>query len=143
MSLSWRNVHREGQKVMRRSVGVMTLSLFCAGHDAICRHIFSHFVIPSYPLQIVKTDFQLETSPSTPTLCLLSVSHCSIQLIILFPILCDFNLSISLCCGTFSNAFWKSKYIISTGDLSSTHLVISSKKYNKFVIHDLVFRNQC
>ena len=27
----------------------------------------------------LKTDFQLETSPSTTTLCLLSVSHCSIQ----------------------------------------------------------------
>ena len=44
----------------------------------------------------LKTDFQLETSPSTTTLCLLSVSHCSIQLIILFPIPCDINLSISL-----------------------------------------------
>ena len=44
----------------------------------------------------LKTDFQLETSPSTTTLCLLSVSHCSIQVIILFPIPCDFNLSISL-----------------------------------------------
>ena len=57
----------------------------------------------------VMTDFQLETSPSTTTLCFLSVSHCSIQLIILFPIPCDFNLSISLWCGTLSNAFWKSK----------------------------------
>ena len=44
----------------------------------------------------LKTDFQLETSPSTTTLCFLSVSQCSIQLIILFPIPCDFNLSISL-----------------------------------------------
>ncbi len=44
----------------------------------------------------LKTDFQLETSPSTTTICLLSVSHSSIQLIILFPIPCDFNVSISL-----------------------------------------------
>ena len=57
----------------------------------------------------LKTDFQLETSPSTTTLCILSVSHCSTQLIILFPIPCDFNLRISLWCGTLSNAFCKSK----------------------------------
>ena len=44
----------------------------------------------------LKTDFQLEASPSTTTLCLLSVSHCSIQLIIVFPIPCAFNMSISL-----------------------------------------------
>ena len=57
----------------------------------------------------LKTGFQFETSPSTTTLCLLSVSHCSIQFIILIPIPWDFNLSISLWCGTLSNAFWKSK----------------------------------
>ena len=34
----------------------------------------------------LKTDFQLtETSLSTTTLCLLSVSHCSIQLLYCFP----------------------------------------------------------
>ena len=57
----------------------------------------------------LKTGFQFETSPSTTTLCLLSVSHCCIQFIILIPIPWDFNLSISLWCGTLSNAFWKSK----------------------------------
>ena len=41
----------------------------------------------------LKTDFQLEASPSTTTLCFLSVSYCSVQLIILFAIPCDFNLS--------------------------------------------------
>ena len=40
----------------------------------------------------LKTGFQFETSPSTTTLCLLSVSHCSIQFIILIPIPWDFNL---------------------------------------------------
>ena len=44
----------------------------------------------------LNTDFQIETSPYTTTLCFLSVSHCSIQLIILFSIPCAFNLSISL-----------------------------------------------
>ena len=43
---------------------------------------------------LLKTDVQQETSQSTTTLCLLSVSHCSIQLIILFPISCAFNLRI-------------------------------------------------
>ncbi len=44
----------------------------------------------------LKTDVQIETTPSTTTLCLLSVSHYSIQLTILCPMPCDFNLSISL-----------------------------------------------
>ena len=65
-------------------------------NNKIC-HIIDHCGTP------LKPDFQLETSPSTTTLCLLSVSHCSIQLIILFPIPCDFNVSISLWCGTLSN----------------------------------------
>ena len=50
----------------------------------------------------LKNDIQLETSPSTTTLCLQSVGECSIQLIIRFPIPCDFNLSIRFWCGTFS-----------------------------------------
>ena len=38
------------------------------------------------------TNFQLETSPSTTAHCLLSVSHCSIQLIVMFPTPRDFIL---------------------------------------------------
>ena len=53
----------------------------------------------------LNTDFQLDTSPSTTTLCLLSVNQCSIQLIILFHIPCDFNVCISIWCGTLLNAF--------------------------------------
>ena len=51
----------------------------------------------------LETDFQLKTSPCTTSLCLLSVSHCSIQLILQFPIPRDFNLRISLCCVTPNN----------------------------------------
>ena len=54
------------------------------------------------PLQ---TDFQFETSPSTTTLYLLSISHFSIQLIISFPIPWAFSLSSNLWCGTLSKAF--------------------------------------
>ena len=43
-----------------------------------------------------KTVFQFETSLSTTTLCLMLLSHCSIQFIILITIRWDFNLSISL-----------------------------------------------
>ena len=57
----------------------------------------------------LKTDFQFETSPSTTTLCLLSISHFSIQLIIPFPMPWAFSLSSSLWCGTLSKAFLKSK----------------------------------
>ena len=42
--------------------------------------------------------------------------------VILMTIPWDFNKSISLLCGTLSNDFWKSKYIVSTGDAPSTHL---------------------
>ena len=44
----------------------------------------------------LKTDFQFETSPSTTTHCLLSVSHCSIQSVMLSPIPWAFNLSSNL-----------------------------------------------
>ena len=44
----------------------------------------------------LKTDFQFETSPSTTTRCLLSVSHCSVQSIIPSPIPWAFNLSSNL-----------------------------------------------
>ena len=44
----------------------------------------------------LKTDFQFETSPSTTTHCLLSVSHYSIQSIKLTPIQWAFNLSSNL-----------------------------------------------
>ena len=37
----------------------------------------------------------------------------------------------------------KTKYIISTSDPSSIYLVVSSKKQNIFVKHDLAFRNPC
>ena len=57
----------------------------------------------------LKTDFQFETSPSTTTRCLLSVSHCSIQLVMLSPIAWAFNLSSNRWCGILSKAFWKSK----------------------------------
>ena len=91
----------------------------------------------------LKTDFQFETSPSTTTLCLLSISHFSIQLIIPFPMPWAFSLSSSLWCGTLSKAFLKSKWIISTGDPSSTHFVTSSKKHKVFVKHYLAFKNPC
>ena len=42
----------------------------------------------------LKTDFQFETSPSTTTRCLLSVSHCSIQSI--KPSQIPYNLSSNL-----------------------------------------------
>ena len=42
----------------------------------------------------LKTDFQFETSPSTTTRCLLSVSHCSIQPVMLSPIPWAFNLRV-------------------------------------------------
>ena len=44
----------------------------------------------------LKTDFQFETSPSTTVRYLLSVSHCSIQSIMLSPIPWAFNLSSNL-----------------------------------------------
>ena len=91
----------------------------------------------------LKNDFHFETSPSTATLCLLSISHFSIQLIIPLPMPWAFSLSSNLWCGTLSKAFLKSKYIISTGDPSSTHFVTSSKKHKMFVKHDLAFRNPC
>ena len=53
----------------------------------------------------LKTDFQFETSSSTTTLCLLSISHYSIQLIIPFPMPWAFSLSSILWCGTLSKAF--------------------------------------
>ena len=53
----------------------------------------------------LKTGFQFETSPSTTTLCLLSISHFSIQLIIPFPMPWAFSLSSSLWGGTLSKAF--------------------------------------
>ena len=55
----------------------------------------------------LKTGFQFKTSPSTTTVRLQLVNHRSIQVIILIPVPWDFNLSISLLCGTLSNAFWK------------------------------------
>ena len=54
----------------------------------------------------LKTDFQFETFPSTTTLCLLSISHFSIQLIISFPLPWAFSLSSNLWCGTLSKAFF-------------------------------------
>ena len=75
----------------------------------------------------LRTDFQFEISPSTITLCLLWVSHFSIQFITSLPIPWAFSLSNNLWCGTFAKAFWKSKYTTSTGDPSSTHFVISFK----------------
>ena len=44
----------------------------------------------------LKTDFQFEISPSTITLCLLCVSHFSIQLITSLPIPWAFSLSINV-----------------------------------------------
>ena len=89
----------------------------------------------------LNNDFQFETSPLSTTLCLLSISHFSIQLIIPFPMPRAFSLSSNLWCGTLSKAFLKPKYIISTGDHSS--FVTSSKKHNMFAKHDLAFRNPC
>ena len=89
------------------------------------------------------TQNRFETSPSTTTLCLLSMSHFSIQLIIQLPMPWAFSFSSNLWCGTLSKAFFKSKYIISTGDPSSTHFVTSSKNHKIFVKHDLAFRNPC
>ena len=53
----------------------------------------------------LKTDFQFENSPSTTTLCLISVSHCYILFIIMIPKSLGLNLSNSLWCGTLSNDF--------------------------------------
>ena len=52
-----------------------------------------------------KTDFQFEISPSISTLCLLCVSHFSVQLITSLPIPWAFSLSYNLWCGTLSKAF--------------------------------------
>ena len=57
----------------------------------------------------LKTYFQFEISPSTITLCLLCVSHFSIQLITSLPIPWTFSLNNYLWCGTLSKASWKSK----------------------------------
>ena len=64
----------------------------------------------------LKTDFQFETSPSTITLCLLSVSHFSIQLVISFPMPWAFSLSNSLWCGTLMYSFFL--------NLSRLHLLV-------------------
>ena len=69
----------------------------------------------------LKTYFQFDNYPSTTTRCLLSVSHCTIQLVMPSPIPWAFNLSCNLSCGTLSKPFRKSKYRISTGDPSSIH----------------------
>ena len=53
----------------------------------------------------LKTDFQFETSPSTTTRFLLSVSQFSIQSIMPFPIVWAFNISINLWCGTLLKVF--------------------------------------
>ena len=53
----------------------------------------------------LKTDFQFEITPSTTTICVLSISHFSIQLIILFPMPWSFRLSSNVWCGTLSKAF--------------------------------------
>ena len=52
-----------------------------------------------------KTDFQFEISPSTITLCLLSVSHFYIKLITSLPIPWAFSLSNNVLCDTLSKAF--------------------------------------
>ena len=52
--------------------------------DIYIQNKIGHYTDPcGTPL---KTDFQFETSPLTTTLCLLSISHFSIQLIIPFPL---------------------------------------------------------
>ena len=84
----------------------------------------------------LKIYLQFETSPSTTTLCLMSVSHCSIQFTTLITIQWDLNLM-----RYFVKCFLESKMITSNGDLSSPHLLISSKKIIKCVKHDLSFKN--
>ena len=91
----------------------------------------------------LKTNFQLETSPSTTAHCLLSVSHCSIQLIIMFPTPRDFRLSIILL-GEHHQIFSECPIkIMSTGTGGTHHqtiLVIPSIKRIKFVRHYVAFR---
>ena len=71
----------------------------------------------------LKTDFKFETSPSTTTRCLLSVSHYSIQSIVPSFIHWAFNLSsiffVALCQKLSKNL----RHIISTGAPSSIHML--------------------
>ena len=90
----------------------------------------------------VNTYFQFETSPSTTIRCVLSVSHCSTQLIMPSQIPWVFNLCSNLSFGTVSKAFWKSKLIISYGDASSIHLVIPSKNIT-YLLSMTSLRNPC
>ena len=74
----------------------------------------------------LNTDFQFETSPSTTTRCLLSVSHCSIQLIMPSPIPWAFNLNsnlVALCQKLSENLC--TGYIMSTDNPSSIYLVMT------------------
>src|ERR1043165_178808 len=84
-----------------------------------------------------------EYFPLIPTFCLLSLNHFSNHFNKFHPIPLASNFFPNLLCGTLSDAFAKSKYIMSTAFPSSIFLYISSKKCIRFVRHDRPFVNPC